>query len=70
VFLALLGRLREARNFEVLVTKQISIETRGHLASISTDGEVIQINTPLKYVCRPGALRVIVPLKNMPEDSA
>jgi diacylglycerol kinase family enzyme len=62
-FLALSRRLREARDFDVLITKQISIETRRSQASVSVDGEVNKINSPLNYLIHPGALRVIVPVK-------
>jgi diacylglycerol kinase family enzyme len=61
-FLALFGRLHEACDFEVLSTRQLSIETRKKRTSVSTDGEVTRMNTPLNYVIRPGALRVIVPI--------
>ena len=60
-FLALSGRLHEAGGFEVLSTNQISIETRRPRTIVSTDGEVNQMNTPLNYITRPGAVRVIVP---------
>jgi diacylglycerol kinase family enzyme len=62
-FLALVGRLHDARDFDVLITDQVSIDTRRPLANVSTDGEVIQVNTPLHYLTHPGALRVIVPVK-------
>ncbi len=66
-FLALVGRLHEARDFDVLITDQLSIETRRPLAHIATDGEVNPMNTPLHYRAHPGALRVIVPAKNSRE---
>jgi diacylglycerol kinase family enzyme len=62
-FLALFGRLHEASDFDLLITNQISIETPRPQASVSTDGEVHQMNTPLNYLTHPGALRVIVPVK-------
>ena len=68
-FRALFGRLREASDFDVLITKQVSIETREPRASVSTDGEVNEMNTPLSYLTHPGALRVIVPV-NVPGSSA
>jgi diacylglycerol kinase family enzyme len=66
-FLALLGRLHDARDFDLLVTDQVSIDTRRPRANVSTDGEIIQINTPLHYLIHPGALRVIVPAKKSRE---
>ena len=68
-FRALFGRLREASDFDLLITKQVSIETREPRASVSTDGEVNEMNTPLSYLTHPGALRVIVPV-NVPGSSA
>lgn len=69
-FRALCGRLHEASDFDALITKQFSIETRRLRTSVSTDGEVNQMNTPLNYLTHPGALRVIVPVKNVPGSSA
>lgn len=68
-FLALFGRLHDAGDFEVLCTDQISIETRRARVSVSTDGEVNLMNTPLNYRTHPGALCVIVPMKNVPESN-
>jgi diacylglycerol kinase family enzyme len=62
-FRAFFGRLCEASDFDVLMTKQVSIETPEPRASVSTDGEVNEMNTPLNYLTHPGALRVIVPVK-------
>src|SRR5208283_610518 len=62
-FLALVGRLHDARDFDVLISDQVSIETRRPRANISTDGEVNPMNTPLHYRAHPGALRVIVPAR-------
>jgi diacylglycerol kinase family enzyme len=69
-FLALFGLLNEASDLGVLTSKQFSIETRRSHASVSTDGEVHKMNTPLNYLIRPGALRVIVPVENATESSA
>jgi diacylglycerol kinase family enzyme len=69
-FLAFFGLLDEASDLDVLTSKQFSIETRRSQASVSTDGEVYKMNTPLNYLIRPGALRVIVPVEKVPENSA
>jgi diacylglycerol kinase family enzyme len=68
-FLALFGRLHEASDFDALITKQFSIETQRPRTSVSTDGEVNEMNTPLTYLTHPGALRVIVPVKYVPGGS-
>ena len=69
-FLAVFGLLDEASDLDVLTSKQFCIETRRSQASVSTDGEVYKMNTPLNYLIRPGALRVIVPVEKVPENSA
>jgi diacylglycerol kinase family enzyme len=69
-FRALFGRLHEAGDFDALITKQISIQTRRPRTSVSTDGEVNRMNTPLNYLTHPGALRVIVPVETVPGSNA
>ena len=68
-FLALFGLLHEASDFDVLITKQISIATRRSRTSVATDGEVNEMNTPLNYLTHPRALRVIVPAEYAPGHS-
>jgi diacylglycerol kinase family enzyme len=58
---ALFGRLREAKDFDTLCTKEIWIETRRKRLPVALDGEVTIMDTPLHYRVQPGALRVIVP---------
>lgn len=58
---ALVGRLRQAKDFEALLTRSLRIETRHQRMSVATDGEVSVLDLPLQYRARPGALRVIVP---------
>ena len=58
---ALFGRLREAKDFDALCTKSISIETHRKRLHVAIDGEVTLMDTPLHYRVRPRALRVIVP---------
>ncbi|MHB8499830.1 MAG: diacylglycerol/lipid kinase family protein [Candidatus Acidiferrales bacterium] len=69
-FLALFGFLSEASDLDVLTSKQFSIETRRSHANVSTDGEVHKMNTPLNYLILPSALRIIVPVENVPKNSA
>jgi diacylglycerol kinase family enzyme len=63
--LALLGRLRQARDFDSLCVVEAWVETRRRWARVSLDGEVARLETPLHYRTRPGALRVIVPGKEI-----
>jgi diacylglycerol kinase family enzyme len=58
---ALLGKLGEERDFDVLLTDEMEIATRHRKLRVATDGEVNMMHTPLRYRVRPGALTVIVP---------
>jgi len=58
---ALLGRLAQARDFDVLSSSELVIETRRHHLRVATDGEVTVMRPPLCYRSRASALSVIVP---------
>jgi len=61
---ALFGKLKEARDFDILGTTEIEIETHHRRAKrlrVATDGEVNIMQTPLRYRIRPASLRVMVP---------
>lgn len=58
---ALRGRLAQERDFDVLATRHLVIETRHPRIRVATDGEVTAMTTPLHYRIRPAALSVIVP---------
>ncbi len=58
---ALTGTLLQQRDFEALTAGTVSIATRHKSLPVATDGEVTNMNTPLEYRIRPGALRVVVP---------
>ncbi|WP_426107431.1 diacylglycerol/lipid kinase family protein [Massilia sp. TSP1-1-2] len=58
---ALCGRLAQERDFDVLSTEKMEIDTRHKRIRVATDGEVTVMLTPLRYRIRPGALSVIVP---------
>jgi len=61
-----LGRnLRNDKDFDMLRTKEIVIDTKHSRIRVATDGEVTLMRTPLHYRIRPGALRVMVPNKGM-----
>ncbi|MDB5763041.1 MAG: sphingosine kinase [Herminiimonas sp.] len=60
---ALFGRLRQAKDFDVLTAKEILIETRHKRIRVATDGEVNVMENPLHYRIRAGALQVLVPKK-------
>jgi YegS/Rv2252/BmrU family lipid kinase len=58
---ALFGGLRNERDFDALCSKEVWIESRRRHLHVATDGEVSVMETPLHYIARPGALRVLVP---------
>ncbi len=60
-FSALLGRLAQARDFDVLLAPELVIESRHHRMRVATDGEVTVMAPPLRYRSRAAALTVIVP---------
>lgn len=57
----LFGRLRQWKDFEEVSTDEITIQTRRKKLHVALDGEVREMQTPLHYRIRPGALKVIVP---------
>jgi diacylglycerol kinase family enzyme len=58
---ALCGRLAQERDFDVVTTESMQIDTRKKRIRVATDGEVTVMLTPLRYRIRPAALMVIVP---------
>lgn len=66
-FRALLAAMRaliappQSRTPLAFTTKELSIGLRRRRTDVALDGEVIEMETPLQYRIRPGALRVIVP---------
>jgi len=58
---ALLGRLGDERDFDIVQAAEMEIETRRRQLRVATDGEVTTMDAPLRYRIRPGALQVLVP---------
>ena len=58
---ALLGRLRQAKDFEEFTATEVQIETRRRHELVGLDGEVVTMETPIRCHVRPRALRVVVP---------
>jgi diacylglycerol kinase family enzyme len=54
-------RLNAARGFESMALPEVTIHTRRRTARVSIDGEVTDVDTPLRYRVRRGGLKVIVP---------
>jgi len=58
---ALVGRLRQAGDFEALLTTDVVIDSHHRTLRVATDGEISTMQTPLRYRIRPACLRVAVP---------
>jgi YegS/Rv2252/BmrU family lipid kinase len=58
---ALLGSLRQDKDFVALRTKEIWIGTKHKHLRVALDGELATLAPPLHYRVQPGALRVLVP---------
>ncbi len=56
----LTGRIEQYRDVEMMLVKEVAIETRGsRYLLVTTDGEVRSMRAPIRYTIRPGALRVM-----------
>lgn len=60
-FMALMQRLQQARDFNAVAAREFTVHTRHRRVRVSADGEVMMMQTPLRYRIRPGALKVMVP---------
>jgi diacylglycerol kinase family enzyme len=49
------------RELDLLVVDEATVETRRRTLQVALDGEVIALNSPLRYRSLPGAVRVTVP---------
>ena len=55
------GRLRQAKEFEEVMTEEVTIQMRKKRVLVAFDGEVAVLQTPLNYKIHPQSLNVIVP---------
>jgi diacylglycerol kinase family enzyme len=58
---ALLGRARQAEDFEEFTATEVAVETRRSREHVSLDGEVASVEMPLRCRIRPLDLKVVVP---------
>jgi diacylglycerol kinase family enzyme len=58
---ALIGRLRQDRDFNALCTTELWIDTQRTRLPVALDGEVEHVVPPLHYRIRPKSLKVILP---------
>lgn len=61
---ALVGGLRQERDFLVFAATDVRIDTRRRRLRVALDGEVAIMEPPLRYRVRPGALRVLAPFSH------
>ena len=61
---AMIGRLRQDKDFLAFATTDAWIGTRRKRIRVALDGEVTIMEPPLHYRVRPGALRVLAPVKD------
>jgi diacylglycerol kinase family enzyme len=66
--LALLGRLRQTRDFDAVAVEEIEIVSRRKQLRVAIDGEVTMMDTPLRYRIVPNALTVIAPQRSEAEN--
>lgn len=58
---ALLGTLERYEQFETLCGKEITVTLRHRRVPAAIDGEVVELESPLRFAVKPGALQVIAP---------
>ncbi len=58
---ALLGRADRARDLEMTVSTEATIDARHRLLEVALDGETVWMAPPIRFATRPRALKVIVP---------
>lgn len=56
---ALIGRLKQARDFDALLVTDFVVESRHRHLRVATDGETTVMKPPLRYRIRPASLTVI-----------
>jgi len=56
---ALIGRLKQARDFDALLATEFVVESRHRHLLVATDGETTLMMPPLRYRIRPASLTVI-----------
>jgi YegS/Rv2252/BmrU family lipid kinase len=61
-FSFILGRFSKEDAFEVFRVRELRIETKRKRIGVGVDGEIVHMQSPLKYRSLPQALRVIAPL--------
>lgn len=58
-FFALIGKAKQLTEFDERHVPEVTIDTKRHELSVSHDGEVTKLPSPLAYKVRPGQLKVL-----------
>jgi diacylglycerol kinase family enzyme len=58
---ALFRRLRNGEDFAVQAAQRVTVKAHRKHIQVALDGEVARLRPPLRYVIRPGLLKVIAP---------
>lgn len=58
---AMVGRLRQDRDFEALAVPQVEVATPRRVVRVALDGERLRMESPVRFRIRPRALRVLAP---------
>jgi diacylglycerol kinase family enzyme len=58
--MAILG-LRQDRDFTFILSREVQVQTRRRQITVSADGQLMTLDSPLHYRIRPKALRVFAP---------
>ena len=66
---ALLGTLERYEQFETLCGKEITVSLRHRRVPAGIDGEVRELESPLRFTVKPGALQLIVPPPSEPVEA-
>ncbi|SNB45825.1 diacylglycerol kinase family protein [Geobacter sp. DSM 9736] len=61
VLRAMFGRIRDAEQLDIFSTEELQVDIRTHRTRVALDGEVVVMAPPLRFRCRKGGLRVLVP---------
>jgi diacylglycerol kinase family enzyme len=61
ILLALFRRLKQARDFNAFLLKEVVVDTPKRRLPVALDGEVVYLRPPLKYEVVPGCLKVLAP---------
>jgi len=59
--LALINRLKQQKNFNVISTDEFTITSRKEFLDVAIDGEAYRMKTPLVYKINPLNLKIILP---------